>query len=193
MKKLVYGVGVYEKGKYRSVIEGIKTKEYEVWSKMLQRCYDPKYWEKYPTYIDVEVSEEFLNFQEFCEIVTKLPFYGEQGYHMDKDILGLELYSKDTICFIPMAINQFFANNRKNKGECPTGVSFRKNMKDYSARISKNGKRIYLGYFNNPNEAFEVYCKARNEYAKELASIYRGKVDNRVIEALTNYDEELFL
>lgn len=61
---------------------------YSVWCHMLERCYDDKYKEKYPTYKDCKVCEEWLNFQNFAK------WYEENYYEipnekmcLDKDIL----------------------------------------------------------------------------------------------------------
>lgn len=40
------------------------------------------------------------------------------------------------------------------------GVSYNKNARKYSAQITINGKRNYLGLFITPEEAYEAYIKA---------------------------------
>ena len=38
-----YGVGYLGEGKYKPFLNGKTTDEYDVWSSMIKRCYDPKY------------------------------------------------------------------------------------------------------------------------------------------------------
>ena len=100
--KTIYGVGYLGEGKYKSRVNKKLTRAYETWKHMLQRCYDPYYINKYPTYIDVFVCELWHNFQNFAK------WYEENVYncngeemHLDKDILikGNKIYSPET-CFL---------------------------------------------------------------------------------------------
>lgn len=196
--KSVCGMGMYSKGKWKANEKKKHTREYNLWTNMLKRAYDPILHEKRPTYIDVEVSEELLDFQNFCEIVTKIPFYdakdkNEKHFAMDKDLFNIEEYSKDTIVFIPQSLNSFFINNQKNRGKSPKGVRWDKKSKRYLVNIGIDGKKKYLGSFNTVEDAHQCYCKARNEYAKTLAKRYQGKVEQRVIDVLNSYDEEVWI
>jgi hypothetical protein len=60
----VFDVGYIGAGKYKTSENGKKTKVYEIWKNMMQRCYDPYYINKYPTYIDCYVCELWHNFQK---------------------------------------------------------------------------------------------------------------------------------
>ena len=55
----VYGVGYFGEGEYKSKINGKQTREYNIWNKMSQRCYDEKYHRKEPNYIGCTVCEEW--------------------------------------------------------------------------------------------------------------------------------------
>ena len=46
-------------------INGKITKEYNAWYSMLQRCFDLKYKNKYPTYTDANCCGEFLHYTKF--------------------------------------------------------------------------------------------------------------------------------
>ena len=50
-------------------------------------------------------------------------------------------------------------------------------------------KRIHLGYFNSPQEAFAVYKLAKESYIKEVAQKYydNGEITKRVYDALMNF------
>ena len=66
---MVYEKGVCSKGKYKSKINGKHTKEYLVWRSMISRCYNKDY-HGYNNYKDVEVCDEWLDFQTFAEWFT---------------------------------------------------------------------------------------------------------------------------
>ena len=61
----VFGVGYLGEGKYKTTENGKKTKCYRTWYDMLRRCYDEKNLKRNPTYIDSEVCDKWLNFQEY--------------------------------------------------------------------------------------------------------------------------------
>ena len=62
-----FGVGYLGEGKYKMSENGKFKKEYKIWYYMLQRCYDPKYQEREPTYKGCIVEEFWLNFQNATE------------------------------------------------------------------------------------------------------------------------------
>ena len=53
--------------KYPSRIDGVQTKEYCAWYRMLHRCFDKKYKNKYETYKDVSCCDEWLLYENFYE------------------------------------------------------------------------------------------------------------------------------
>ena len=86
--KSVYSVGYIGIGKYKTKLNGKQTKVYEVWQKMLQRCYDPYYINKYPTYIDCYVCKDWHNFQNFAQWWEDNVYNcNNEKMHLDKDIL----------------------------------------------------------------------------------------------------------
>ena len=56
----VYGVGILGT-KHPYSINGVKTKEYELWNSMLTRCYSGSFKKQRPTYEDCKASENFTN------------------------------------------------------------------------------------------------------------------------------------
>lgn len=51
------------------------------------------------------------------------------------------------------------------------GVSLYKPNNKWRAYINLNRKRIYLGYFDTPLEAYKAYCKAAEQYHGEFARL----------------------
>ena len=188
----VYKNGFIGIGEYSSKDEGL----YNLWKSMLLRSYDDKYHEKYPTYKDVEVCEEWLNFQNFAEWCVRNSFYGKtddkgRKYQLDKDILfrGNKIYSPETCCFVPASINCILLFSKGSRGNLPVGVSYVKKLRKYRADISRrNISDRVLGYFNTPEAAFEVYKVTRERYIKEMAEIWKDHIDERVYQALLSYE-----
>lgn len=141
-EKRVYGVGYVGEGKYKTRENGKKTKCYNTWHSMIQRCYSEKYHEKRPTYIDCKVCEEWHDFQNFGEWFDN-NYYEVEGETMalDKDILFKhnKTYSAETCIFVPQTINSLFVKNNKNRGESIIGTS-----------LCKNGKYVAQCYMINP-------------------------------------------
>ena len=85
--KTIYGMGYLGDGKYTGWINGDHTAEYEIWAKIIGRCYHEKDKEKYPSYYDIsEVCDEWLNYQNFAEWYYKNKYECEGRLHLDKDI-----------------------------------------------------------------------------------------------------------
>ena len=62
--KTVYKYGYIGNGKYNHKDYPII---YDAWHDMIRRCYYTGYHKKNPTYIDCEVCDEWLNFQDFAK------------------------------------------------------------------------------------------------------------------------------
>ena len=198
-ERRTYGVGYLGEGKYKGKENGKATKCYNTWKNMLKRCYDPKYHEKYPTYIDCKVCEEWLNFQNFAKWYYE-NYYEIEGQKMclDKDILMKynKIYSPDTCVFVPNIINVLFTKNDKNRGNNPIGVFDCENGKyrvDCSVyNFEKNKKeRKYLGVYDTQEEAFEVYKEFKERYIKKVADYYKDKIPDKLYQALYNYEVEI--
>ena len=82
----VFGVGI-SGTKYQITINGVLTKEYALWKNMLQRCCSDTYKKKRPTYDGCEVSDNFKRYEYFYEWCHKQIGFGNQGWHLDKDLL----------------------------------------------------------------------------------------------------------
>lgn len=183
----VYGTGYLGYGEHKTVFEGIRTNSCQVWLGMMQRGYSKLYKERCPTYKDVEVCEEWKCFQNFAQ------WYEEnyiEGFQLDKDILvkGNKIYSPETCCFVPMEINMLFTKGNSricSVREYPIGVSFKK------GKYISNMYKKYLGIFDTVNEAFQAYKIAKEARIKEVAEIWKGKIEENVYQALINYQVEI--
>ena len=186
--KTVYGVGYLGEGVYKTGTFNRHTIYYKVWFQMLKRCYDGNFHKKQPNYKDVTVCEKWHNYQNFAE------WYEDnynpetmQGWHLDKDILikGNKIYSPETCCFVPQEINSLFTNSKNKRGDYPIGVI--KNINKFNSSIGNN----FLGSYNTPEEAFQAYKTAKEQYIKEVADKWKGLISDKVYEAMYNYKVEI--
>ena len=184
----VCGVGYHGVGKYDWVSHKIV---YQTWVDMLKRVYVGK--KSRTSYLNVSVCEGWHNFQNFAEWCYSQEFFDVKDkngkrYEIDKDILvkGNKVYSPKTCCFVPSEINCLFIRNERFRGNLPIGVT--KSKGSFIARLSKGfGNRVYLGSFKTETEAFLAYKKAKEVYLKELAEDWKGKIDDKVYDALIRY------
>lgn len=149
------------------------------------------------TYIGSYCCSKWNSYDNFYSDIICMKGYNEkddkgQFFEFDKDLLsvGGKVYSKETCCFLPKEVNQFLSNIYRKNTYIPTGVTYNKKDKKYQSQISIDGKRIYLGQYDNVKEARIEYCKARNTRAKALADRYKEQLDIRAYLALFNYEEE---
>ena len=189
----VFGVGVVGT-KHPSMINGVQTKEYELWKSMLRRCYSDKYQKKYPTYEGCEVSNNLKSYEYFYEWCNKQIGFGNQGFQLDKDLLtkGNKVYSEDSCVFLPKEINILLTKSTSSRGEHLIGVCWHKARKAFMAQVGKGkGKLKHLGYFTNEIEAYNTYKQAKEVFVKAQANEWKGKIDERAYNALMNYTVEI--
>ena len=193
----VYSIGVLGT-KYPPTISGRNTKEYDLWTSMLERCYSDNFKNKHPTYKDCEVSDNFKSYEYFYEWCQNQIGFGNDGngnpFHLDKDLLikGNKVYSEDSCVFIPVDVNLVLTKRTSSRGQHLIGVCWHKRDKAFSARVNKNkGKREHLGYFKTEIEAFNAYKKAKESFVKGQAEKWKGKIDERAYEALMAYTVEI--
>lgn len=190
----VYGKGYLGEGKYLKSENGKHTKYYDIWNKMLQRCYDIKYHEKYPTYKNCEVEKYFLNFQNFCKWCD-INYYEikDERIELDKDILnkGNKIYSRENCIFVPRRINTLIVNRKNDRGNLPIGVSYEKDINKFKASCGNKGKRINLGRYNTPEEAFQVYKSYKENLIKQVAEEYKDLIPIKLYNALYNWEVDI--
>lgn len=186
--RLLCGVGYNSGGKHPVAINKENYLPYITWSNMIKRCYGDSNRLKNLSYKDCVVSSEFHDYQYFAEWYTNHPYYG-LGYYLDKDILnkGNKVYSEKSCCLVPMEINNLFISRDGDRGDLPIGVTNHRQTGRFVARVSTNAGRIYLGLHNTEQEAHQAYVVAKEAYVKEVANEWRGRIDERVYDALMNW------
>lgn len=201
----IYGVGYLGEGKYKPSKNGKSTKAYKVWLKMLQRCYEPYYLNRYPTYRDCYVCEKWHNFQNFAEWWEKKVYNcNNEKMCLDKDILikGNKIYSPETCLILPERINTLFIKCDALRGKYPIGVYEYYDKKGYKylhvqcSIFNKDKKTSFpksLGYFpiNEPFHAFYTYKIFKENYIKQVADEYKDLIPTKLYEAMYRYEVEI--
>jgi len=187
MIKLIYGVGVNDR-RYPVYVAGKPIKEYDVWRQVLVRCYDPKYQKKRPSYVGCLVSENFKNFSFFYEWAQKQIGFGQEGYHLDKDLLikGNKLYSEDTCLFLPSRLNTLLLASKAVRGSLPIGVCAHQGK--FLAKCHRKPASHHVGVFDTPELAFLAYKEAKEAFIKAQAEKWKDQIDIRAYEALMRYE-----
>ena len=177
------------------IFNTIDNKEaFEVWRKMIRRCYDDKEKSKHSTYQNATVCEEWHNFQNFAKWYED-NYYECNGEKMDldKDILvkGNKIYSPLTCVFVPHRINTLFIKKDKNRGKYPIGVSWVEDKNKFSSRCSDGKKYKFLGYYNTSQEAFNSYKNFKERVIKEVADEYKSYIPKKLYDAMYRYEVEI--
>lgn len=194
-----YGKGYLGEGDYNIKEDGKCTKCYRTWHHMLERCYDEKHRDKYPTYDDCYVNDEWLNYQNFAEWFNENYYEVEDELmHIDKDILckGNKEYGPDTCVFTPGRINTLFLSSDKSRGDYPLGVCLDKHGEKYEAKcqysdIIDKRKTIHLGVYDTPEEAFEAYRDEKEFLIKLFAEAYKDDIPDILYNAMYDYEIDI--
>ena len=183
--KLICGIGINDKSRPAWIGDN-HTKQYNLWSSMLHRCYDPKKHARSPTYVGCSVSDNFKNYSYFYDWCHAQIGFGMDGWDLDKDILidNNKIYSEDLCVFVPKDINTFFNDCGSAMRELTLGAGFDKRTGKYRARCMSSGKQKFLGRFTTPEAAHAAYKQFKENLCKELANKWRGKIDERVYNAM---------
>lgn len=171
-----------------------RAKAYLRWHDMMNRCYNDKFHEKQPQYRDCTVCEEWWNFCNFEK------WYDEHYYEiedeimdLDKDILfkGNKEYGPDSCCVIPHCINTLFINGKKGRGDLPLGTWYDREKGKYRASMSYQGISIKIGSFKTKDDAFKRYKTYKEDFIKDVAEQYKGKIPDKVYQAMLNWTIEI--
>lgn len=177
-----YGKGIVGYGRYKP---SSHKKFFDLWYRMLERCYSEEYHKKQPSYKGVKVCEKWLFFQIFAEWAENN--YNPEtmkGWQLDKDSIcpDCKEYSPEICSFIPREINNAIIDMSSLKGNLPTGVT--KVDDKYIVKIGKNKDKI--GSYSTSLEAGEAYKKERGLRFKELLLKYKEQLDPEVYNCLFN-------
>jgi hypothetical protein len=171
-RKVICGVGINDANYTVNKIyngKAVICPFYSTWTRMLQRCYGKEYQKKYPTYIGCTTDSEWLVFSNFKSWMSTQDW---EGNALDKDILiqGNKVYSSLTCIFVSASINNLLVSHQSRRGNYPLGVSLQKTNGKYQSNCHAHGKIKFLGYYNSPEEAHEVYKAFKYKHIAEVAN-----------------------
>lgn len=188
---IIHGVGYVGVGSHKVTRDSTDYKVYQIWSAMLQRCYDKEYQaEKNPTYIGCTVDDKWHCYQDYADDYYKL-VGDNKGWHVDKDIIfrGNKVYSYENCCAVPPELNMLLCGGNSLRGKYPIGVSWNKHQGKFRAYSWGGiGKQIHIGYYSDETSAFNAYKKFKGSYIKQQANKWKDQIDPRAYEALMNYE-----
>jgi len=181
----VCNIGYFGVGGYKSKNNDKKTIEYQTWRDVIKRCYNEKQLIRYPTYKNVTMCEDWLNFQNFARWFTEnFPIIEGVKFRIDKDLLQQDIknkiYSPSTCIFLPESINSFLTNNQpKHNTSGYIGVSLNKSYKNvtWKAQINdfETGKYICIKCnCDTIEEAVELYKIERYKNAEKVKEYLRS-------------------
>lgn len=177
LRKKVCGIGIYD---YEGV--ALKEKSYFVWREMIMRCYDKRTQEKHPSYKGCQVCQEWLSYSSYKEWYDT---HYIKGCDVDKDLLSYQNerleYSPQSCVFLPPEINSKLVR-KVAVGGTPCGVL--KNDFGYTARCGN----VYLGSFQISESATEAYIQEKRKQILELATKWKGIIEDKAYDALLNLD-----
>lgn len=185
---VVLGVGYFGQGVHKGKENSRMTKEYNIWSNMITRCYDGKL----VGYEGCTVCEEWHNFQNFAAWYKEQPHSSESGFEVDKDILlrGNKIYCPEFCRVVPKEINLLIKGAYRKTNDLPVGVI--KSGNTYAAQASLkdfNGhKTKWLGQFSTIGEASSKYKEQKELYIKHVANKFKAVLPFDIYEALLTYE-----
>ena len=187
-KRGEYKLGECGRGNNRNKIS------YWYWNAMISRCHDNYLLEKEPSYKQCIICEEWKEYSSFDKWFNENYYEIEnEKMELDKDILfkGNKIYSPETCIFVPKNINLLFIKSDAKRGEYPIGVNYNKRSGKFRARCGEYGKRVNLGTFDTPEEAFNAYKNEKERYIREVADLYKDRIPQKLYEALYKYEVEI--
>lgn len=190
--RTVYGVGYLGVGNFTCRdSNGILSEEYRIWSNMLRRCYTNYKSDKNITYINVEVCDEWHNFQNFADWYSRavLKFKEYNIFpNIDKDLFSATgrgiLYSPETCCILPSIINASLVEKR-----CTNGL--------HHGVITRRGKFIAMVMYKYKTyrvvcttleQAIKSYTILKKKVLCELAEEYKHVLEHQVYDKLIKWD-----
>lgn len=178
---------------YMPFLSGNRMKARRLWNDMWSRCYNEKLHKRYPEYKDCTICDYWLEDKERFYKWVEENYYtiGDEQIDLDKDILfkGNKVYSPETCVFVPHTINTLLLNCRRSRGKYPMGVS--SHNRKYRAQLNVGGRMVKLGVHSTPEEAFDEYKKHKEALIMVTADKYKGRIPDKVYQAMLNWKIEI--
>ncbi|MBC1188495.1 AP2 domain-containing protein [Kluyvera sp. SCKS090646] len=171
---LAYGVGVNDCNfPVTSRVNGVLVthRAFQTWKNILQRCLYAPTKQKYPTYADCSLGDEWIYFSNF-HTWWKANF--REGWVVDKDILflGNKVYSPEYCLYVPEELNNFVISREAKRGGTAIGTTFDARVGLFRASISLGkGKKHHLGAHKTEDEAYSAWLNAKLKLAERFKPV----------------------
>ena len=123
-----------------------------------------------------------ITFKKSSLRIHRLFFYWKYGYlpnlvdHKDRNKLNNNI---ENLRELTKSENNKNADKRKNCTSKYKGVSWNKNERKWEARLKLNGKHLFLGYFNNEDDAGQAYNDKVRQLGFEEVSVMNDTPQER--------------
>lgn len=152
------------------------------WTNMIQRCYNRKIHVYKPYYADINVCEEWHNFQNF-KIWYENHNVPDAKLDLDKDIVcqNSNIYSPETCVLVNHYLNTVFEDR-----EMKCAVT--KNAEErYTATMTILNKKLSVGEFDSEADAEDAFFDYKKAYIDDLAEKCKGKIPDYAYEAMKRW------
>lgn len=188
-KAIMYPYGTNQYGGYRG--EGVwdvstKNPYLSLWQGVLLRAKDDDFKQKNPAYVGVDISDEWLCLQNFCNWCEKYkPKDSTIKWELDKDLLGDgTTYSPNDCCFLPKEVNLFLAKKDIPpiyEHKCEDGrVKYRLWVREGKGQKGNH----YVGSYDSREEAMDIWKQKKNARLLSLIEKYKCVLPRHVTDAL---------
>lgn len=183
---LVHGFGINDADYVvRPAVNGkrVMCSAYASWSRMVERVHSEREQIRNPTYIGVSICDEWRSFMKFREWWIENHV---EGWHLDKDLLtDNRQYSPENCIYVPVWLNTFTCDSRAKRGRWPIGVSLDRKRGKFLSMCSNplSGKKENLGYYSNPEDAYNAWLQNKLLIAKKLKPSI-DEIDERIYDRL---------
>lgn len=182
----VHGKGYTGIGPYRISKGKVVERAYIKWANILSRCYIRRPitapWE------DVEVCDEWLNYQNFARWYEGNFKYYMDGWEIDKDLIdkNSKIYSPDTCVFLPKEINGALISNVR--GSTYTGATFRPLTNNWVAAVWHEDGFKTSNVFNTEQEALDFQKSSKEFKVRKLADKWKDLLSDKAYQALQSWE-----
>lgn len=110
----------------------------------------------------------FLHSAIFERVIGRPLVKGEYPDHIDLNSMN---NTRSNLRLVNNSINQHNRHIQRNNTSGYKGVSFHKQLRKWTARISVNGKTLNIGVYDTPEAAYKAYCDAAIHHYGEFARL----------------------
>lgn len=172
----------------------INAKEaYFAWKNMFRRVYKSSTIIQKRAYGDVEICQEWLNFQNYAEwYYNQINQYSDWRnvnfvWQVDKDLtcFGNKTYCPEKCVILPNAVNAVLINSTAARGTNPIGLIVK--PKGFEVRFSEFNRSKTVGFFEKECDARMAYWEAKFQSIHAVARFYQKYIPPKLFNRLVSF------